>query len=167
MNYRVRVYTQNAPNKHRLVIVSRSHANNFANALHFQVIVKFGSQLLERFSKVYSVRIYMLEEKVTALCFIKNLVHWPIEKLFNKIKSRFRSLFEEILIYAPVLKLYLEHLWVVFLLLVHEATISNKVYHEVKSKGIAIDKNFIVLFLQHVSAREEGLKSASLDLTQS
>ena len=83
VNDRVRINTEHSSDEHRLIIVSWSHAHDLADALHLQVVFEFSAQLLKSFPEVYSVRIHMLEEKVTALCLVKNLVHRPIEKFFN------------------------------------------------------------------------------------
>lgn len=84
-------------------------------------------------------------------------MHRPIKHLLDQIEPGFRLLPEHLLINTPVLELHFKHLWILFLLLVHQATISEKVYHQIKSKRVTINKNFIILFLQLVPSREQGL----------
>jgi hypothetical protein len=134
--------------------------------VNLDVIIELIPELCEGFLKVNLARLNVLEEKVASLCLIKYLENRPVEQFLDKVNSCLRSLLEELLIYTPEFKLYIEHLFVLLLLLMHLTIISNIVNHQVECKWVSIHKNFVIFRLKSVTTREKGLQCAPFELTQ-
>ena len=112
------IYSQNSTNANWLLVETSGQVHDFGDALHLEVIVELGPELLECLSKVNLVRMDVLEEEVTALGLVKDFVDRPVEQFFDEVQSGFRSLLEELLVNSPEPELYLKHLRILFLLFV-------------------------------------------------
>lgn len=146
-----------------MLVETCRHFNDLADTFDLDVVVELGSELRKGFLEVNLARVYVLEEKVTSFCLVKDLVDGSVKQFLNQIKPRFWSLLEKLFINAPEFKLHLEHLWILLVLLVHLTTISDKVNHQVECEGVSIHKNFVILCLESVPAREQSFECAPLE----
>jgi hypothetical protein len=83
VNNWIRIDTKHTSNEDGLIIVSYFQTHDLTYALDFQIIFELSAQLLKGFTKINSVRINVLEEKVTCFGLIENFMYRSVEKLFN------------------------------------------------------------------------------------
>lgn len=150
-----------------LKILAILDLDEFFDATNPKIIFELEITFLVNVLEVKLALLQCLEKELIRLLLLKEVNDRTVKYFLYLLEFVHGPGVEQFLVDTPVAQLHIQHLQILFLLLVHLPTVPHKVDHQVEREWVAVYEYFIILHLQGVPTGKEGFESASFDMAQS